>query len=236
MPCLHCAGGRDQGAVHVDGGQVEEVVGLLGPDAAVACRRRCRCSVSTSVAREAAAEVAGGGRVGDAAGAEGVEEVLVLAAQFDVLQAGAVAQGVVGEVEHVIGFVVGQVDLEQVQALVDGVDQADAPGEQMDGADAAVGDATRFGRHFVMNVAGREPRFEGDRIALLVEPAFDAALAIAEPAAENGLHLKSFCERGDGECRYFLKHRNHRRISGFFRQPTRNVERPSLVQGLRALH
>ena len=46
---------------------------------------------------EAAAEVAGGGRVGDAAGAEGVEEDLVVAAQFEVLQAGAVAQGVVGE-------------------------------------------------------------------------------------------------------------------------------------------
>ena len=74
-------------------------------------------SVCTSAGCEAAAEVAGGGRIGDAAGAQGVEEDLVVAAQFEVLQAGAVAQGVVGEVEDVIGLVVGQVDLEQVQPV-----------------------------------------------------------------------------------------------------------------------
>ena len=76
--------------------------------------------------REAAAEVAGRGGIGNAASAEGVEEVLVVAAQFDVLQTGAAAQGVVGDVEHVVGFVIGQVELEQMQALVDGLDQADA--------------------------------------------------------------------------------------------------------------
>src|SRR5947209_661292 len=54
----------------------------------------------------------------EAAGAEGVEEVLVLAAEFEALQAGAVAQGVVGEGEDVVGPVVGQVDLEDVQAVI----------------------------------------------------------------------------------------------------------------------
>ncbi len=38
-----------------------------------------------------------------------------------------------------IGFVVGQMNLEQVQFLVDGVDQTDAPSQQMDRANAAVG-------------------------------------------------------------------------------------------------
>jgi hypothetical protein len=56
---------------------------------------------------EAAAEVAGGGRVGDAAGAQGVEEDLVVAPQLDVLQAGPLAERVVGEVEDVVGFVEG---------------------------------------------------------------------------------------------------------------------------------
>ena len=50
-------------------------------------------------------------------------------------------RGVVGEVEDVIGLVVGQVDLEQVQAPVDGVDEAELAGQGVDGADAAVGDA-----------------------------------------------------------------------------------------------
>jgi hypothetical protein len=39
----------------------------------------------------------------------------------------------------VIGLVKRQVDLEQVQAGVDGVDQADLPGQSVDDADAAVG-------------------------------------------------------------------------------------------------
>jgi hypothetical protein len=79
------------------------------------------------LACEAAAEVAGGGRVRDAARAQRVEVVVVVPAKFDVLQTGAVAQGVVGEVEDVVGFVVGQVDLEDVQPAVDGVDEAELP-------------------------------------------------------------------------------------------------------------
>ena len=62
--------------------------------------------------------------------AQGVEEDFVLAAQFHVLQAGAVAQSVVSEVEHMIGLVVRQVDFQQLQPPVDGVDQADLPGQR----------------------------------------------------------------------------------------------------------
>jgi uncharacterized protein YuzB (UPF0349 family) len=78
---------------------------------------------------EASAEVAGGGRVGDAAGAQGVEEDLVVAPQFDVLEAGPLAECVIGEVEDVVGLVEGEMDLEQVESIVDGVDQADLPGQ-----------------------------------------------------------------------------------------------------------
>ena len=152
--------------------------------------------------------------------------------RFDVLQTGAVAQGVVGDVEHVVGFVVGQVQLEQVQASIDGVDQADPPCQQVHGPDAAAGDGPGFGRDLVMNVAGRELRFEGDRIARLVKPAFDPLLAIAEPAAENGLHLKSFRGRGAWECCYFLKHRRTPKDFRFFQPTNAKCEQPSLVQGL----
>src|ERR1035438_10172263 len=134
------AGGFGQGAVEVDGGAGEEVVGLLGPDATARVVEGVDQSLHVG-RREASAEVAGRGRVGYAAGAQGVQKVLVATAQFDVLQTSAVAQGVVGEVEHVIGFVVRQVQLEQVQASIDGVDQTDAPGQQVDGPDAAAGDA-----------------------------------------------------------------------------------------------
>ncbi len=61
---------------------------------------------------EATAEVAGRGRVGNAARAEGVEKRFVLAAQFEILQTRAAAQSVVGDGEHMIGFVIGQVEFQ----------------------------------------------------------------------------------------------------------------------------
>ena len=50
---------------------------------------------------------------------------------LDMLEAFSAREDVVGDVEHVIRFVIGQMDLQQVQILVDGLDQSDAPGKQM---------------------------------------------------------------------------------------------------------
>ena len=74
-----------------------------------------------------AAEIAGRGRIGNAAGTEGIEIDFILAAQFQILQTGAIAQGVIGQVEHVIRLVIGQMNFEQVQLVIDGIDKADAP-------------------------------------------------------------------------------------------------------------
>ena len=52
-----------------------------------------------------------------------------MAQPFDVLQPGAAAEHVVGQVQHVVGLVVGQVHLQQVQLLVDLLDQPE-PGDQ----------------------------------------------------------------------------------------------------------
>ncbi len=58
--------------------------------------------------------------------------------------------------EHMIGLVVGQVDLEQVEVVVDGVNEADASSEQVKGAKAAVGNAVDAFGDFVVDVAGGE--------------------------------------------------------------------------------
>ena len=110
------------------------------------------------VGGEAAAEVAGGGGVGDAVGAEGVEEDDVVASQFDVVEAGAVAEGVVGEVEDVVTLVIGEVVLEQVESLVDGLGEPELPDEQLDGADATAGDGLGLGGGLVVDVGGGEDR------------------------------------------------------------------------------
>ena len=63
--------------------------------------------------------------------AQGVEEDFIVAEEFQVLQARAAAQGQIGQGEHVVGFVVGEVDLQQLQTLVHGVDEAEPTGEGM---------------------------------------------------------------------------------------------------------
>src|SRR3977135_3379828 len=107
------AGGFGHGAVHVNAGQLEELRRLPSPDALANLVEDV--DEGGDVRRsKTAAEIAGRGRVGSAVSAQGVEIDFVLAAQFQVLQTGAVAQRVVGEVEDVIGLVVGKMNLEQM--------------------------------------------------------------------------------------------------------------------------
>ena len=113
-------------------------------------------------------------------GAEGVEEDGVVASQFDVLQAIAVAQGVVSDVENVIGLMIGQMDLEKMQAFVDGVDEAALACEEMKGADAAIGRCRGCVGDVVMNVACLEDRLGAIAELGFVETALDLALARVE--------------------------------------------------------
>jgi len=114
-----------------------------------------------------------------------------MATEFDVLEAGAVAKRVVSEVENVVGFVVGQVDLEQVQFIVDGVDEADAPGQEVERADAAVSEAAVPLGKFVMDVG----RFEDGRVEILelgfFEAVADALLAAGQTTAYAVAHSNS---------------------------------------------
>ena len=74
---------------------------------------------------EAAAEVAGGGGVGDALGAQGIEVDLVVAPQFEVFDPLAAGEDVEGDVQDMVGFVIGQMPLEEMEVAVDVADQAD---------------------------------------------------------------------------------------------------------------
>jgi hypothetical protein len=104
---------------------------------------------------------------------------------------GAVAQRVVGEVQDVVGLMVGEVELEQMESLVDGLGEAEFPHEQLDGADAAAGDGLRLGGGLVVDVGRSDDRIGrwcGDRT---VEAAADFALAGGVVAVWNRLHSKS---------------------------------------------
>jgi hypothetical protein len=76
-----------------------------------------------------------------------------------------VAQRVVGDVEDVVGLVIGQVDLEQVQSFVDGLGQPDLLSESVNESDAAVGDGPVAARHVVVDDASREHGSVAGRVA-----------------------------------------------------------------------
>src|SRR5262249_7768093 len=140
---------------------------------------------------EAPAEIASSGRIRDAAGAPGIEENLVIAAPLDVLQTGAVTQGGVGEVEEGTGLRKRQGDLGPVQARVDGVDQADVPGQGMDGADAAVGHAAAAVGDLMVDVAGREHRLAASTELSFVQAPLQAALVVVQFSSYRSMHSKS---------------------------------------------
>ena len=60
---------------------------------------------------EAAAKIARGGWIGNALGAQGIEKYFIIAAEFDVLQTRTITQGIVSQIEDVIRFVIGHMDL-----------------------------------------------------------------------------------------------------------------------------
>ena len=126
---------------------------------------------------EASAEVARSRRIGNALGTQSVEIVGIVAAQFQVLQALAVTQGVESEVQDMIGFGIGQADLEDGQAGIDEGDQADVAGELMKEGDAAVAEALDPVSDFVAEVAAGEDRSRAFGKFGFVEPALDFALA-----------------------------------------------------------
>ena len=83
-----------------------------------------------------AREVACGGGVGDSLCIQGVEISLVVAEPFQMLELGAAGHDVQGDVHHMVGLVVGEMVLEQMQVVIDVSDQSSPACQQEHGADA----------------------------------------------------------------------------------------------------
>jgi len=155
--------GADDRAVGVDDRLIEEPLGLLSPDPEPGLVDGVH-QVQDVAQAEPAAEVPGRGGVGDPHGAQGVEVDLVVAPQLEVLDPGPTGQDVEGDVQHVVGLVVGQVPLEQVEAAVDVTDEPTLAGDQEHGPDAAAGQSLDAVGQLILDVTG------GDHGTLLFGP------------------------------------------------------------------
>jgi hypothetical protein len=152
---LAARAGGDESAVGIDDGLVEEVRRLLFPDLDPGLIEDILKGLDI-VGGEASAEVAGGSGVGNSVGAQGVKEDDIVASQFHVVEAGAVAQRIVGEVQDVVTFMIGEVIFEQVETFVDGFGKAQLAYQKWDGADATAGNGLSLGGGVIVDVRGGE--------------------------------------------------------------------------------
>jgi hypothetical protein len=155
---------------------------------------------------EAPAEVAGGGRVRDAFGSQRVEVDLVVAPQFEVLDAQAPGEDIEGDVQDVVGFVIGQMPLEQVQLVVDLLDEPDLLSQEEEGPDAAGTEAAGASGRFVVDIGGGHHGDRPLRARSIVEPFLNSSATFLKESllacrpffSESGAHSKA-PESGNGE-------------------------------------
>ena len=161
--------GADQGAIDVEDRFGKELGGLLGPDPQPRLIDGVH-QVNDIGFEEPAAEVAGGGGVGDALGTQGIEVDLIVAPQLEVLDPSPAREDVEGDVQDVVGFVVREVSLEELEVAVDVADQSGPARQQEHGADAAGTEAVDPVSEFIMDVGGGHH----GPLAIGFEPILDA--------------------------------------------------------------
>jgi hypothetical protein len=106
------------------------------------------------------------------------------------LHTSAVAQSIDGEIEDMIGVAVRQMDFEDVQAPIDGIDQADVLGEFVQQGNAAESTAIDAVVEFEAKVAATAKDGPGAiRQFGLVEAAPQQSLACVEFVAESAMAL-----------------------------------------------
>src|SRR5260370_41860407 len=103
--------GTHHGAIQVDACLGKEVSGLVGPDLESGVVAEVLQGLDVLGAK-ASAEIAGRGRVGNAAGSQGVQEDFILAAGLDVFQTSTIAQGVISDIVCMIPFAGGSMGVQ----------------------------------------------------------------------------------------------------------------------------
>ena len=188
-PLLALARGLHHRAVGLDHRLLEEGLRLLAPDPKTGLVDGLHQPLHV-VPPEAAAEVPSRRGIRNPLRAEGIEVHLVVAKEFQIFQAAPPGQHVVGEVQHVIRFVIRQVDLEQVQAAIDLLHQPRRSGHLVNRAEASHRKAPSSLRHLVLHIGRPEHRLLLIAPVPVSEAVRDATLAISEIPLCTVLHSK----------------------------------------------
>lgn len=132
------------------------------------------------------------------------------------MEASAVAKGVISEIQYMVGFVIREMNLEQMEASIDGIGEPDAIGEQMKSADAAIVDGVNAVGDIVVDVRGGEDGSIAAHGFGFVESSLDSALVSTEPLSYLDVHSKSLSAGGDEVSLLHSTPQKHQGISSFF--------------------
>ena len=153
-PVLALGIGLHDGAIGVQDRLIAKRIRLLSTDPQPRFIDGVDQREDIGLGREAAAEVPGGRRVGDPFGPQSIEIDLIVASQFEVFDSLAAGDEIQCDVEHMVGFVVGQMPLEQMQSAVDFLGELDFLSHQKDGADAPGTESPDAMGLFIVDIAG----------------------------------------------------------------------------------
>ena len=134
------------------------------------------------------------------------------------LQTRSAGQQVVGDVQHVVRVVVGQMDFQQAEALIDCPIEAQRSHQQVHGSDAAVGGGPRAVGKFVMDVRGGHHGPVASPVVSFVQSSGDPPLGLSQPFRYTAFHSKSSLLRGLGCLNAPIISAKTRAVSSFFMQ------------------
>ena len=207
--------GGDEGAVDIDRGLVEERGGLLSPDAFSGPVEGVH-EVKNVRQLEPPAEVPRGSGIGNSLGAEGVEIDLVVASQLEVFDLATAGQDVEGNVQDMIGFMVGKVAFEEMKLLIDVLDQSGSASDQQHGADATHPQPLDSLGEFIVDIVGGDHGRSPFRSGPILDAFEDSPLALAEFLKDSGVHSKASLFRNLEDVLLPQLFQNSRRFSSFF--------------------
>ena len=138
----------------------------------------------------ASAKVTGSGRIGNRMRAEHVEMYGVFSSILDMFQCSAAAEKVVGNVQNVIGFVIGQFEFQDGHAI-ECIDESDLIDELMDECESAVSDGLCSFGNFELDGTVRQ-LWSTEGGVNVVRSMCDFDLACFENLRYIVFHLKSF--------------------------------------------
>src|SRR5262249_32940817 len=137
---------------------------------------------------------------------------------LEVLEFGAAGEEIEGDVQDMIGLVVGEMAFEQVQVAIDVGDQSGPACQQEHGADAAGAQALDPPAQFVMDVVGGDHGALALGAGAVFDPAKDSPLALPEFVEDIGFHSRVSVVWPNADMRLPPLLPNHRGFSSFLRQ------------------